>query len=406
MKRSKFTIVFGVLFLLVLSCSSVYVWWINNRDFETTDNAYIKAPTVPITSRVKGIVQKVFVSEHEEVKKGDLLVQLEPKLFMISVEHAKAEVLVAENRYKSSKTKVKYEGDRFKPLVNERKSRLAMLEQTIKSANSFYQQKSNEVKISFLNLKRTKDLLLKNRKLFHHKIISSEILEEIVSKHEVDLATYKASLASRNVERNKIKALKEKMVELKASVSLIDKEKLSTKIQIEESLSLKGELGIARAKLKRTRLLLSYTSIRAPSGGTFSRKNIEVGSFVQPERSLGLIVPLKEIYVQANFKEVQVKNLRIGQKVDVIPDAYPNQTFVGRIQSFFSGTGDSFSLLPTENATGNWIKVMRRVPVKITLENQELKNMPLLIGMSVFVRVKVRDSSQSHISASNFKQEK
>ena len=120
MKRSKFTIVFGVLFLLVLSCSSVYVWWINNRDFETTDNAYIKAPTVPITSRVKGIVQKVFVSEHEEVKKGDLLVQLEPKLFMIAVEHAKAEVLVAENRYKSSKTKVKYEGDRFKPLVNKR----------------------------------------------------------------------------------------------------------------------------------------------------------------------------------------------------------------------------------------------------------------------------------------------
>lgn len=406
MKRSKFAIIFGILFLLVLCSSSAYIWWTNNRNFETTDNAYIKAPIVPITSRVKGVVQKIFVSEHQEVKKGDLIVQLDPKLFMIAVDHAKAEVIVAQNKFESSKTKVKYEGDRFKPLVNERKSRLAMLGQTIKSAKSLYQQKNNEVKISLLNLKRTKDLLLKNRKLFHHKIISSEILEKVISKHEVELATYKASLASRNVERNKIKALQEKMEELKASVSLIDKEKLSTKIQIQESLSLKGELEVAKAKLKRVRLLLSYTSIRAPVRGIFSRKSIEIGSFVQPERSLGLIVPLKEIYVQANFKEGQVKNLRIGQKVDVIPDAYPGLTFIGRIQSFFSGTGDSFSLLPTENATGNWIKVVRRVPVKITLETQELKNMPLLIGMSVYVRVKVRNHSRPHFSAFNFKLEK
>ena len=404
MKRSKLTIVVGVVILLVFCCSSFYFWWINNKDFETTDNAYIQAPIVPITSRVKGVVNKIFIVEHQEVKKGDLIVQLDPKLFLIEVEHAEAEVLVAYNKFESSKTKVKYEGDRFKPLVNERKSRLAMLEQTIKSAKSLYQQKNNEVKISLLNLKRTKDLLLKNRKLFHHKIVSSEILEKIISKHEVDLAIYRASLASRNVERNKIKALKEKMQELKASVSLIDKEKLSKKIQIQQSLSLKGELEVAKAKLKRARLLLSYTSIRAPVRGIFSKKNIEIGSFVQPERSLGLIVPLKEIYVQANFKEGQVKNLRIGQKVEIIADAYPGKTFVGKIQNFFSGTGDSFSLLPTENATGNWIKVVRRVPVKITLDGQELKNTPLLIGMSVYVRVKVRN--QSHISTINLKLEK
>tara|TARA_B100000029_G_C17586556_1_gene961297 strand:- start:332 stop:1552 length:1221 start_codon:yes stop_codon:yes gene_type:complete len=406
MKRSKLTIVLGVLVLFVFCSSSIYFWWLNNKDFETTDNAYIKAPIVPITSRVKGMVQKIYVDEHQEVRRGDLIVQLDPRLFSIAVEHARAEVLVARNKFESSKTKVKYEGDRFKPLVNERKSRLSMLEQTIKSAKSLFQQKSNEVKISLLNLKRTKDLLLKNRKLFHHKIISSEILEKVISKHDVELATYNASIASRNVERNKIKALKEKMHELKASVSLIDKEKLSTKIQIQESLSLKGELEVAKAKLRRAKLLLSYTSIRAPISGVFSKKSVEIGSFVQPERSLGLIVPLREIYVQANFKEGQVKNLRIGQKVEIIADAYPGKTFFGKIKNFFSGTGDSFSLLPTENATGNWIKVVRRVPVKITLDNQELKNTPLLIGMSVYVRVKVKNQSQSHVSVMNFKMKK
>ena len=99
MKRSKLTIVVGVVVLFVFCCSSFYFWWINNKDFETTDNAYIKAPIVPITSRVKGVVHQIFITEHQEVKKGDLILQLDPKLFLIEVEHAEAEVLVAYNKF-------------------------------------------------------------------------------------------------------------------------------------------------------------------------------------------------------------------------------------------------------------------------------------------------------------------
>ena len=164
------------------------------------------------------------------------------------------------------------------------------------------------------------------------------------------------------------------MDEVQAQVAQAKTGFLSTEIRSIELRSLASALEQAQASLGKAHLSLSYTEIFAPTDGFVSKKNVDVGNNVQPGKALMTIVPLRNVWIRANFKEDQLEGLRIGQPVEILADAYEDERYRGRVHSISSGTGDAFSLLPPENATGNWVKITRRIPVKIVLDEPPPRN--------------------------------
>lgn len=392
----------GILMLMVLvfaGGAGGYLWWLHSLNYESTDNAYVRATVVPLSSRVSGVVSEVLVDDNQAVHEGDLLVRLDPSMYRVAVEKAEAEVAVAHARYESSKISVAYSTDRMGPLLDEAQARLARLRQTLRSARSLLMQRRNETQAAAFDLARVRDELARKRKLHEQQVISDESLDQSVATYKVAQAKYNASEAAQRVEEDKVAALRQQLKEMQASIALVKNEGLSAQMKSMDSKSIEAELKRARAKLKEARLLFSYAEIRAPVAGYVNKKSVDVGSYVEPGRPLLVIVPLHRVFIQANFKEVQLEDIRVGQPARVIADAYPDHPFRGHVDSIYSGTGDAFSLLPPENATGNWVKVTRRVPVKIVLDEAPPPHYPLLIGMSAQVRVDIRDRSGSRLLA-------
>ncbi|MBA4392822.1 MAG: hypothetical protein C0407_04635 [Desulfobacca sp.] len=142
-------------------------------------------------------------------------------------------------------------------------------------------------------------------------------------------------------------------------------------------------IGLAEGRLEQARLQLTYTQIKAPARGHITKKNIEAGNQVQAGQPLMALVPLERLWIQANYKETQLTRVKSGQKVSIKVDTFPGKKLQGRVESIMAGTGSAFSLFPPENATGNFVKIVQRIPVKIVLDQDQQDRPPLRVGMSV-----------------------
>lgn len=400
-RRGRFRklFIFVVLAVIILAGAEAgYLWWDHHRNFKSTDNAYVEATTVSVSPQIAGIVSKMFVKDNQAIHAGDLLVRLDPRRFEVAVEKAKAAVAVARARFESSKVSVLYSQGRSNALLDEARARLAKLEKTHRSARALLNQRRNETKAMVANLTRTNDDLKRKRMLHQQRVISDEDLTLAKAYQEVAAANFDASKAALRVEEEKVAALGQQWKEVKAALDLAKNEGSSDQIKSHDSDSLKAELDQAKANLKEAQLLLSFTEIRAPVSG-YVNKSLDPGTYVEAGRPLLVIVQLHKAYIRANFKEVQLEDIHVGQTVAISIDAFPGRTFPGRVDSVYSGTGDAFSLLPAENATGNWVKITRRVPVKIVLDEAPPPQYPMLVGMSAEVLVDIRDRSGPRLLA-------
>lgn len=394
----KFATFLILTLLVMVGGQALFVWWDHRQNFEITDNAYIQATTVPVSAQVPGVINQLFVQDNQAVHKGDRLVLLDRRRFEVAVEKAKAAVAVAKARYESSKVSVVYSQGRGRALLDEAQARLNTLRKTLRSARALLMQKRNETKAMAATLARTNDDLKRKQRLHHERVISDESLTLARAYQEVAKANFDASKAALQVEEEKVAALEQQLKEVEASVDLARNEGSSEEIKSLDSESLKAEWAQAQANLKEAQLLLSYTDVRAPVSG-YVNKTLDPGTYVEAGRPLLVIVQLHKAYIRANFKEVQLEDIHVGQPATITVDAFPGKTFKGRVDSVYSGTGDAFSLLPPENATGNWVKITRRVPVKILLDEIPLRKYPLLVGMSAEVSVDVRDRSGPRLLA-------
>ncbi len=376
----------------------ILVWHEEFRNFESTDNAYVKATVVPVSPQVAGVVSEMMVSDNQAVHAGDLLVRLDARRFRVAVEKARAAVGVARARYEASKISVIHSQGRVTGLLDEARARMATLKKTLRSAQALFVQRRKETQATAATLARTRDDLRRKRSLHRQRVISDEDLTQVEAYFKVANANHEAITAALMVEEEKVAALKQQLKEHHASIGLAKNEGQSERMQELTSQSLKAELAEAEADLKAARVFLSYTEIRAPVSGYVS-KTLDPGTYVEQGRPLLVVVQLHKAYIRANFKEVQLQDIHVGQPVTITVDAYPNYPFRGHVGSVYSGTGDAFSLLPAENATGNWVKVTRRIPVKILLDESPPPRYPLLVGMSAKVRVDVRDRSGSRLLA-------
>ena len=393
-RKRRFTFSFVRKFLLFLvlgvalfaAAEGGYFWWQHWERYVSTDNAYVKSTLTPVSTEIAGVVRKLMVKDNQAVRKGDLLLVLDKRRLEVVLQKAKAAVAVARARYEGSKVSVTHSMGRASGLQQEASARMETLRRTLRSARALLVQRKNEVRAHAATVNQAREDLNRKRRLHEQKIISDESLALARASHDVGKANYDASRAALDVEENKVSAIVNQIEEAQAAVALAKNEDRSRRMKSHDADSLKAELEEALATYREKELLLSYAEIRAPVSG-YVEKSVDPGTYVQPGRPLLLIVQLDKAYIRANFKEIKLEGIHVGQPVEIVLDAYPNKSFKGHVESLYSGTGETFSLLPPENATGNWVKVTRRIPVKIFLDEKPAVNFPLLVGMSAYVTV-------------------
>lgn len=326
-KRHKALLV--LLMLFVVGGGLGLRWWIKGKTHIETDNAFIEANVVSISARVPGMVKRVLVRDNQFVRKGELLVELDESDYRAQVSRATAGVGVASNE--TSGEQLKAEGARASLELSR-----ARLEQ------------------ADLDLRR-------GESLFSREVIPKEQLDRLKT--------------ARRIAESQHQEAREALKRAQAEAGLV------------EASSGKAKVRERQAQLEQASLQLSYTRIFAPTDGYVTRKGVEPGANIQAGQPLLALVPLQDAWITANYKEGQMSHIKAGQKVEFRVDAYPGKTFTGRVDSVMAGTGAAFSLLPPENATGNYVKVVQRIPVKIAIDGNSDPEHLLRVGMSVIPTV-------------------
>jgi len=316
------------------------MWWLAARDYESTDDAFIDVHMVRVAPQVAGRVAAVPVDDNQTVVAGQLLVKIDPAPLQAKLAQAVANQANTAGGLAQAKAQ---------RAVVEADAARARAQVGVAQANA-----SNAI----IALKRSQGLAA----------------SAAFSRQQYDDATANAASTAANlVAAQKNQASAE--AQLAVTESRID--------------TAEAALNSAKAQVEQARLDLSYTEIFAAEAGHIAHKNVSPGDYVQVGQTLAALVPL-DVWVTANFKESQLARMRVGQPVEITIDAYPDKTFRGHVDSVQRGSGPAFSLLPPENATGNYVKVVQRVPVKIVFDDPLDPGRPLGPGMSVVPSVKVR----------------
>ena len=354
-KRKKILTIFAV--IVIIGIILYAIWTMVFGNVVETDNAYVGAETAEITSMVSGQVAQVLVSDTQQVKKGDVLAIIDNRDAKIAVAEAEAALTKAKRQYTQSSA-----------------NSSSLSSQILISADDINSAKA-QVAQAEVALKQTQGEFARRQQLNATGAISKEEFTKSQSaldnaKANVDVA--KASLAQTESKR-------------KAAQSNLDANEALIRGASQNSTP---DVLVADAKLDAALLDLQRTEIKAPLDGVVARRSIQVGQRIAPGASLMKIVPLAELYVDANFKESQLKNVKAGQKATLTSDLYGKDVeYHGTVIGFSGGTGSAFALIPAQNATGNWIKVVQRLPVRIKLDPKELAEHPLRVGLSMTAEV-------------------
>lgn len=428
-RRRRFVIIGGSALLIAILAGVSY--WLYARQYESTDDAFIDGDIVQISPKIPAYVKKVLVKSNQFVHKGDLLVELDPTDYEAKLEQAKAQLQAAQSQRDvakanldlTSKTSVasrtQAESNLETAKTNVEQTRLAadskralidQSEAAARTAAANLGQVQAQVPQAESNLKLAEDEYKRRLSLFDRGDISQQALDQasnnlqaarsqvnsmekqvLAARSRVDEANaavatakenYRQSLAQIELTRSQVNESNGRLEDAAAAPERVDVS--SSQVDAAEAQIAAAETAVHQAELE-----LSYTKILAPEDGYVTKKNVEEGQLVQTGTPLMAISQSDEIWVVANFKETQLENMKVGQGVDIEVDAFPSKTFHGKVESFQAGTGSRFSMLPAENASGNYVKVVQRVPVKIVFDEQPDKIL-LAPGMSVVPTVKVR----------------
>jgi membrane fusion protein, multidrug efflux system len=316
----------------------------------STDDAYIDGNIHIIASKVNGTVKNIYVNSNQFVKKGDLLVDLDPADYEAKLNEASSGVGAEKGKLLEAETR-----------ISVSKNRLAELNAALGSAKA-------NLDLQEANLKQAERDSQRAENLYKSETISKDRYEKMGTAYSVALA--------------QVKAAKEQVMQAEKAY---ETQKTLVR-QAEASSTAQGSVVKEKeAKLNTAQLNYGYTKIYAPVDGYVTKKSVEIGNQIQSGQPLMAVVPLSvdDIYITANYKETQLAKVKPGQKVEFKVDTFPGRTFTGKVDSIQSGTGSVFSLFPPENATGNYVKVVQRIPVKIVLDKDTDKEHVLRIGMSV-----------------------
>jgi membrane fusion protein (multidrug efflux system) len=352
-KKFNFTpfIIGAVAIVIIVFATKKIIFALHNED---TDNSQIECNIIPIVPKVAGFVEEIRIADNMYVHKGDTLIRIDDRDLQLKVKQAEVALANAQANVdlaKSSQSSTNANVSVASKDINPAQSAIDAAQVRVWQAQQDYDR-----------FKKLLDLGSATQQQFDNAKATRDIAQKQLEQAQKAVATYQARLA--------------------ASTTNVDVSKNNLKvaqIQVEQR---QQELDLAR-------LNLSYATIVAPCDGYVSKKNVQPGQLVSVGQNLFALVDESEIWVMANFKETQIEKMKVGQKVKIEVDAYPDKEFEGTIQSLSAATGSKFALLPPDNATGNFVKVVQRIPVKIIIDKNQNKDYPLRAGMNVKTVVKV-----------------
>lgn len=348
-----------------------YRFFVHILSHESTEDAFVEARVVSISPRVAGHVARVLVDDNQKVSEGDLLVEVDARDFEVALGIARARLASARAAKKEAEAMVAMARNK----MEEQGASLSSIRAALARARSGVAEVAAGHDRDESDLERVKQIAEAGA----------------VSRQEYDHARAQATMsrAQLNSARKQVDTEAARIAQAKASIGAAENELQQAYALVEVR---DAELREARAEVRRAELNLSYTRITAPCDGHVTKKAVEPGNYVQVGQKLFAVVG-RDVWVVANFKETQIADMRPGQPVEIEVDAYPDTPFTGHVDSIQRGTGSRFTLLPPENATGNFIKVVQRVPVKIALDHPAGDHRLLAPGMSVVPSVDVGDEN-------------
>lgn len=331
-RKRNFAILLIILMLIAAGCLAWYLLYA--RYYETTDDAYVNANLVTLTPQIAGTVTQVAVDEGDYVTKGQPLVLLDPSDTQIALQQAEANLASTVRQVRG-----------LYSTADNYRAQVAAKQVTLQTAQSDYARR---------------------QKIFAAGAVSAE-----------DLSHYRDAVAS---AQSDLMAAKQALT---TNLAMVDDTVIDSHPEIKSAV----------ATLRQRFLDNARSTIVAPVSGYVAKRAVQLGMRVDSGTTLMSIVPLDQVWVDANFKESQLNTMRMGQKVVLTADLYGDKVeYQGTIESLGIGTGSAFSLLPAQNASGNWIKIVQRLPVRITLDPHDMEKHPLRVGLSMFVRVDIRDT--------------
>jgi membrane fusion protein, multidrug efflux system len=375
-----------IITLVILIAAGSIGYYLFSRDKVSTDDAYLDGHIYSINPRVAGFTTDVSVTDNQEVKKGQTLVNLDPIPFETALAAAKASLAEAEATLASLDLGVPLELNQTAQRVTAAEADLKGLKQNIEMAREQEEAAEQELKRAEADKEQLRLDYNRQEELMKTRAISQSALDKAKSQYDSASARVSSAMATRASLTKQIASLSSGLTRQEANISLAATGKDTAEIKTRQVKAQQAKVDLAKARLKEAELDLSYTDITSPIDGFVSKKSIEPGVTVSKGQPLMAIVPLNpgELWVTANYKETQLSHVRPGQAVEIKVDTYPGVTIKGKVDSIMSGTGSAFSLFPAENASGNFVKVVQRIPVKITIQKENSDPLPALrIGMSV-----------------------
>jgi membrane fusion protein, multidrug efflux system len=397
--RSRLGVLIVIVVVIVVA-AAVYGWLSYSSGRESTDDAQVDGHIIPVASKIYGNVIEVLVTDNQSVKAGDIIVRIDPRDYQSKVDQAKAALALAESRLPASNIAVPLTRDTTKSMASSSAAQLDAAEAELARAKLAHELAATSdlaaaratVEARQASSDRAQADLARMKPLAAKAEISKQQLDAYeaaarVAASDLKAAQEKLSSAMKDAEIKKaaIEVVQAQVERARAEADVSKANLRKTDISVSDVGSAKAAIAQAKTNLEAAELQLSYTTVVAPEDGVVTKKTIEVGQIVQPGQSMMMIVPLHKVWITANFKETQLADVKPGQRAEIDVDMY-NKAFIGKVDSLAGATGTRLSLLPPENATGNFVKVVQRIPVKIVLD--ETKGTEVLRpGMNVVATI-------------------
>jgi membrane fusion protein (multidrug efflux system) len=399
-KRRRLWRFLALIVAIVVLAVAGYKLWLYFGSYESTDDAQIDGHVDAISARISGHVSEVLVEDAHVSNAGDTLVKIDPRDYQVAVAQAEANLADAEAALESSRTDIPIVSTNTASTLETAKASrvnadagVLAAQRQLNAAQASMETAQAQVVEAQANYKKAAD----DAERYHQLVVKDELPEQqydrAVQTAAAAKATVNARTASVSQARHQVAAAEATVQEAQTRIpqanasidSAMTRPQQVAQSQAREK-SAAAKVEQQRALLEQAKLNLSYTIIPAPATGIIGKKTVEIGQNVSPGQSLMALVPLDDIWVTANFKETQLKKIRAGQRVVFSVDAYGRE-YHGHLTGIGGASGSRFSLLPPENATGNYVKVVERIPVRIDLDPGENKDHLLRVGMSVEPKV-------------------
>jgi len=390
-------------FVLVVAAVAGYIVFEKLSAREAADDAQIDAHISPISPRVSGTVTAVYVNDNQDVTAGTVLFQIDPTDYKVAVAQAAGELADAESAAQAARSSVPVTsigaGSNISTAaagvreatagVSVAQKAVAAAQARVKSAQARLQDaEANSTKAS-KDLERYRQLVAKeeiSRQQFDAAVAAAEAAQATVESNRASVAEAEQGVAT---AESQVQQARAQVARAEAAVGAASSAPQQVAVTRAQAGSAQARVQQKQAALQQAQLNLQYTTVKAPIAGVVGNKNVQVGQMAQAGQQMLAIISLDDVWVTVNFKESQLKNIRVGQRATISVDAYGGREYRGHVDTIAPATGSRFSLLPPENATGNYVKVVQRVPVKIVLDEPNTGHL-LRPGMSVIAKVWVK----------------